>query len=345
MIVNKKKLFLITAALGAVVIVGCSGKTAKNNTNVHAIPVAVSVVQLGDLTLTRAYNGSLEGIRQAEPTAKLPETITALRASEGDRVSVGQVLIEFDKFGPSSRLHQAEAVFLDAQRNYEKYQRLYEGKAVSERERDYAETSYKVAKADYEAARDQVEVKSPITGVLTDINVKAGQQAIPGQVLAVIAQVDTMRLTCDIPYFDAQPIKKGAPVHLRSELDTSLTAEGWVRKIAESADPATRTVTVEILIANPQGTLRPGMYVTGEILLERLAQVLIAPAAALVIRAGRHGVFVARDSVVHFMPVQTGMVVGDRVEITSGIAAGDQVVVLGQQSLQDSTRVNAEIVP
>lgn len=328
---------------GSLALAGCGGKSAQKNTSTFAIPVAVTAAEITDITWVRAYNGSLAGVRQAEPTAKIPETITALAVAEGDEVTTGQVIIEFDKYGSSSRLRQAEAVYLDAERNFEKYERLYQGGAVSERERDYAETQYKIAKADYEAARDQVLIKSPIDGIVTEIYVKAGEQTFLGQVLAIIAAIDTMRLTFDVPYFDARLIRKGAPVNIGSELDTSITAEGWVEEISESADPVTRTVSVKVLMANPGGLLRPGMYVTGEVLLKRHEQVLVVPGEALVRRGGQQGVFVVQDSLAHFSPVETGLSVGEVTQIISGVSAGDLVVTLGQQSLQDGTRVSTEM--
>ena len=317
-----RKYLSVIVALTAPTVAGCGGGSSNNNTNTYAIPVAVTAVAVTDLSWVRTYNGSLEGIRQAEPTATLSETITALRVTEGDEVTPGQVIIEFDKYGPSTRLRQAEAAYLDARRNYEKFERLFEGRAVSERERDYAETQYKIAKADYEAARDQVLVKSPIAGIVTDIYVKMGQQARLGQVLT---------------------IERSASVYIRSELDTSITAEGWVQKISESADPATRTVTVDVLAANPQGLLGPGMYVTGEILLERREQILAVPGDALVTRNGQRGVFIARDSVAHFAEIKEGLTVGNLTQVVSGVAEGDLVVVLGQQSLHNGTRISTEI--
>ena len=339
MMVKRTSWLVMVAGLAGSVVFGCSGQSAKNAATAHAVPVAVSVARIGDLTLTRAYNGSLSGVRQAEPTAKVPETVTAVRVAEGEHVTAGQVLIEFDRFGPAAQVRQAEAVYLEAQRNYEKYERLYQGKAVSESERDYAETQFKVAKANYEAARDQVQVKSPISGVVTDIHVKVGQQTYLGQTLAVIADIDTVRLVFDVPYFDARPIKKGAPVYLRSELDTTATAVGWVREIAESADPVTRTVSIEVYVANPRGMLHPGMYVTGEVLLERREGVLVVPREALVSRGGKDGVFVVADSTARFSPVVAGLTVDEQTEIVSGVAAGDQIVVLGQQSLESGMRV------
>jgi len=323
---------------------GCGGSDVDNNANSYAVPVAVTEARVTDLLWTRSYNGSLAGIRQAEPTAKIAETVIALRAAEGDRVKAGDILIVFDIYGPTSQVRQVEAVYLDAKRNFEKYQRLFEGGAVSEYERDLFETQYKISQANYEAARDQVQIKSPIDGILTDIDVKVGQQAVIGQTLAVIAAIDTMRLTLEVPYYDARPMTRGAVVNIHSELDTTITGTGWIRKISESADPVTRTVTVDVVVPNPGGVLRPGMYVTGEVVLGRLEQVVTVPVDALVDRGTARGVFVVIDSLAHFVPVTEGLTIGEITEIKNGLSSTDRVVIFGQQSLQDGTRISIESV-
>lgn len=330
------------AVLLLMVLAGCGKEAENKQQDGYGIPVGVTVVQETSLTLKRTYNGSLEGIRQAEPTAKIPETVTAVLVKEGDVIRAGQVLVEFDKYGPSSQVRQSEALYLQAKQDYEKYERLYQGKAVSERDRDYAKTQYDVARATYEAARDQVQVQSPISGTVTDIFVKQGQQANLGQVLAVVAALDTMRFTFDIPYFEARPIKRGMTVYIHSELDTTITGEGWVDKISESADRVTRMVTVEVLVENPDRSLQPGMYVVGEAVLQQISDALTVPRNALVDRDNQRGVFAVADSVAKFIPVEEGLTVGDRIQITSGISSGDRVVVIGQQALEDGMQISVE---
>ncbi len=329
-------LFLLPASLA-----GCGGSEPATEEN-FAVPVIVAVADSTDLTWSRTYNGSVEGIRQASPAAKLSEAVTSLLVSEGERVKAGQAIIEFDKYGPTSRFRQAEASYEEAKRNFDKYQRLFAGGAVSEAQRDFYETQFKIARANYESARDQVRVKTPIDGTVTDIYVKVGQQVRLGQMLATIAATDTMRLTFDVPYFDTRPIARRTPVLVRSELDSSITMEGWVQEISESADPVTRTVSVEVLIANPDGLLEPGMYVTGEVILETHKGALVIPADALIDRGGVRGVFVAADSTAHFTAVSEGLVVGDLIEITAGLSRGDRVVSFGQQSLQDGSVISIE---
>jgi membrane fusion protein (multidrug efflux system) len=343
MVIRMGKRLSIVVALSLSALAGCGGQAAKDNQNNYAIPVGSAVVQKSELTLVRTYYGSLEGIRQAEPTAKIPETVIEVRVTEGDAVRAGQVLVEFDKYGPSSQLRQSEALYLQAKRDYEKYERLYEGKAVSERDRDNAKTQYEVAKATYEAARDQVEVRSPIEGTVTDVFVKRGQQVTAGRVLAVVAVLDTMRFTFDLPYFDARLITRGRKVVIHSQMDSTITGTGRVDNISESADPVTRMVTAEALVPNPGRILQPGMYVAGEVVMQEIPGALTVPRDALVTRDNKRGIFLVADSLAKFVPVVEGLTIGDRTEITSGVSQGDQIVTVGQHSLEDGMRINVEV--
>ncbi len=334
--------FILLLACSLAALAGCGGQEQAAEGR-RPVPVTVVPAAPVDVDWTRSYNGTLEGIRQAEPTAKIAETIIKRRVAKGQPVKKDQVLLEFDKYGPTSQYRQAEAAYVEAKRNYEKYANLYEGGAVSEQERDYYQTQFKIAKANYESARDQVEVKSPITGTVTDLYVNVGDQPYIGQVLAVIADTDTMRLHLDIPYFDAQSVAEGMLVIIPSRLDTTITATGWVDELSESADPVTRMVSIEVLVENDERILRPGMYVTGEILLQEYEHVLTVPVEALVNRQGQEGVFVEADSTAHFRPLTLGTTVGDIVVVADGLDIGDRVVVFGQQSLLDGSPVTAQI--
>jgi RND family efflux transporter MFP subunit len=119
-----------------------------------------------------------------------------------------------------------------------------------------------------------------------------------------------------------------------------MTVNGWVDEISASADPESRTVSVEVLAPNPDRRLLPGMFVRTAIELETRTQVVSVLRDALVYRESGLGAYLIRDSVAHFVPVTSGVESGQLVEIVSGLQAGDQVVTLGQNNLQEGTKVN-----
>ena len=319
--------------------VGCGGKKAETNGE-DRVPVVVTEASRADLKRVRTYTGSVEGIRQAKVYARIPETIVKIHATEGDQIRAGAPLITFDESGPGSAVRQARAVYEDSRKTAEKYDRLFQEGAVSEIERDGHKTAAEVARANYEAARDAALLTAPISGTVTEIYARTGRQAGMGEPLALIASVDTVRLLLDVSVYESSDLAKGQRVRVHPEQDTTLTLDGWVDEISSSADPGSRTVSVEVLAPNPGRRLLPGMFVRAEIELETRPQVVSVVRDALVYRESGIGAFVIRDSVARYVSITAGVESGRLVEVLSGLQAGDQVVILGQNNLQDGTKVN-----
>lgn len=329
----------ITAVLLVVSLPGCQSDDAKQN-HIARIPVVTAEVTRQDLMRSRDYSGSVEGIRQATVTARLAETIEKVNVRKGDAIRAGQTVVVFDQTGPSTSLRQAQAVYEDARKTYEKYERLFAEGAVSELERDARRTASDVAKANYEAARDAANVLAPISGIVTDVKAKAGRQTVPGESLVEIAAIDTARVLVDVSVYEARELAKGLPVRTHAQLDTTAAGEGWIDQIASSADPNTRMLRVEVLVPNLERRLLPGMFVTATIEFERRAGATAVPREALIYRESGLGAFIVRDSIAYYTPVTTGAESAGQVEITSGLTPGDIVVVLGQNNIQDKTAIN-----
>jgi membrane fusion protein (multidrug efflux system) len=318
---------------------GCGGgkrQTAEDS----RIPVVVALTTRNDLERVRDYTGTVEGVRQANVYARISETVVRIHANEGDKIRAGQPLIAFDESGPGTALRQARAVFEDAKKTAEKFDRLYQDGAVSELERDAQRTAYEVAKANYEAARDATVLAAPISGIVTEIDARVGRQTGMGERLALIAAIDTVRILVSVSMYESRELVRGQRVRVRSELDTTVTAEGWIDAVSSSADADSRTVSLDVFAANPDGKLLPGMFVRAAIELERRAQVVTVLRDALVYRESGLGAFVVRDSVAHFVTVTAGVESGRLVEITAGLQPGEQVVVLGQNNIQEGSKVD-----
>ncbi len=328
--------------LGAALLLftpGCSSEKAKVNGD-DRVPVVVATAARADLQRTRSYTGTVEGIRQAKVYARIPETIVSIHAKEGSTIRANAPLITFDENGPGSSVRQARAVYEDAKKTSEKFDRLLQQGAVSEIERDAHKTAFEVARANYEAARDAAVLTAPISGVVTEVYARVGRQAGMGEPMALIAAVDTVRILLDVSVYESKDLTKGQQVRIRSEQDTTLVGAGWVDEISSSADPGSRSLSVEILAPNLDHQLLPGMFVGATIELERRNQVVCIPRDALVYRESGIGTYLVRDSVAHFQAISSGVESGKLVEVVSGLQAGDQVVTLGQNNLQDGTKVN-----
>lgn len=331
----------VTGLLFLFASAGCGekGNAEKDAVPAEKVPVELASVLPRDLHLTLTCSGSLEGFEQATLYGKIPEVVTAIKVKEGQRVTKGQLLIELEKAGPHSNYLQSQAIYLNAEKNYQKLENLYQQKAVSEQARDQAKTNYEVALANFNGARDLVEIKSPIGGQVTEIDLVEGQQVPVGQVIAVVAKTAPLRLKFAVSYAEVKLLKPGQSVRVTSELQPGKWVSGSIAEVSGSADPVTRTFQVEALLANPEGLFKPGMFAQGEAAVGTLKGALAIPKEAVVLREGRPYVFAVNSDVAKLVAVETGAEAGGLVEIRSGLKAGDQVVTAGQSNLFDGLPV------
>lgn len=329
----------LAAAAGTILLSGCGGEATQSAAD-KRVPVLTARVERSDLNRSRTYAGSVEGIRQATVYARISETVANVHVTEGKRVTAGTPLVTFDESGPGTQLRQARAVAEDARRNAEKFQRLFEQGAVSEQERDARQTAYDVAQADYQAAKDRAVVSAPLTGIVTEVYTRIGRQMMPGEPLALVAAIDTVRVLVDVSVYESEDLKEGLPVVIRSELDTTMVATGWIDQISSSADAETRTLSVEILADNASRRFMPGMFVRAEIELDTHPDAVNVVRDALVYRESGMGAYVIQDSTAHFVSVVTGIESGERVEILRGLNVGDEVVILGHNNIQEGSKVD-----
>jgi HlyD family secretion protein len=204
-----------------------------------------------------------------------------------------------------------------------------------------AEAQMNAAKAHLENASVQLsyaEIKSPIAGVVADRAVYAGEMAVSGTPLVSIVDVSEVVARANIPVKDAMFIKAGRPARVTGpEGDVP----GTVTVVSPAVDPTTTTIQVWVRCANPGEKLKPGGTVRVAIIAETIQNTMVVPASALLNgdEGGQKVMVVDKNSVAHEHMVAVGVRQGERVQILSGLAEGDQVVTSGGLGLDDKAKV------
>jgi HlyD family secretion protein len=214
-----------------------------------------------------------------------------------------------------------------------------------------AKTAVSVAEAHQATARvnvDYTRIIAPFDGVVTDRAFHPGafvrSASEGGQAsLLTVKRTDLMRVIVQVPDRDVVITSVGDPAELAVDALASQIFTGTVSRMAESEDPTTRTMRVEIDVPNPKGLLREGMYGTATIILEPVSRSLTVPPACVMEHSGQtHGVvYVVRDGLVHRTPVELGADNGSLVEVLSGIKPTDSVVLRSGVPLEDGLAVVA----
>ena len=328
--------------LGA--LLGCGARHTNADpvaASTHTVAVEAAVAEMKSLSVTRSYSGSLEGDEQANIVSRLAERVTGIGAQVGESVRAGQVIVALDKNGSSSQYYQAEANFTNAAKTLDRMKSLYGDGAISLQALDGAQTAYDVARTNFEAARSNVELTTPIAGLVTAVNVSAGDLAAPGSTLATIAKVDRMKIVFSIDEIDATNLHIAQKAFVYSDTRPDTKVEGEIIKLSKSADVRSRSFEIKARFPNTADKwFRPGMYCRVDVQVSSRGTTLTVPNAAIQSDGTSDRVYVVRGGRAFQRTVRIGLTDGQTTAITGALAAGDTVATVGASTLRDSSFVN-----
>jgi RND family efflux transporter MFP subunit len=153
--------------------------------------------------------------------------------------------------------------------------------------------------------------------------------------------VAKVRVYCNVPQEEAALAKPGRPVNVRLRQYPERVFTGTITRTTGVLDAATRTMLTEADLPNPDRLLQPGSFAEVEITLQQHPNAVVIPPAALLTEQAGQAVFIVEAGRAKRVPVKTGLDDGVGIEVTQGLQGGEQIVVVGQQHLQDGMPVAA----
>ncbi len=200
-----------------------------------------------------------------------------------------------------------------------------------------------VAKASLQSAIAQskaLTIVSPLAGTVVGRTVNAGESVDVTTVIATIVNLDRVRVLLGVPAEQVSRIAKGGLVEFVADINPGVMHTAVVSVISRAVDPASNTVQVEVIAANPGHTLRDDGFAKATLVTQVHEGVATVPAAALVEKDGKQTIYVAgQDGLAHAKEVTVGLRDGERVEIVSGVSVGDTIVTTGAFELDDGTKI------
>ena len=262
------------------------------------------------------------------------------------KVYDSRVALQKDGALAQKMVDDAKVTMVQAQSQLETAQHHLEAlNQVSQRESIRgAQAQVNAAKAHYENATVQLSyarIVSPINGVVADRSVYPGEMPPSGAPLLSIVDISQVVARANVPVKEASSIRVGRPARISGpEGDLA----GKVTVVSPSADPSTTTVEVWVQVPNPGERLKPGGTVRVAIIAETIQNTIVVPAAAILNsdEGGPKVMVIDKDSVAHERKISVGVRQGDRVQIISGLAAGDQVATSGGLGLEDKAKVTIQ---
>ena len=255
----------------------------------------------------------------------------------GDPVREGQLVVTLDPTQYTQQLVQLKTVEDD----YNRLLPVYEAGGISTQQIEQAKAQLDVQREVVANLKKNIEVRSPISGVVTARNYESGDLFAQQPILHIM-QIDPLKVIANISEQYFPNVKVGMPVELKVDIFPDQTFTGTVSLIYPALDPTTRTFKVEVKVPNAKRTLRPGMYARTTFDMGSKEGVMVPDVAVQkqVGSAERYLYVIVGDSVAERRSVKVGRQVGDRVDILSGIEAGEPVAVTALSKLFDGAKVD-----
>jgi HlyD family secretion protein len=376
---NRHSMFARVATVltlgSSLIAAGCSGPStaaeAAPETTAVAPVVDVPVVKavVDDVEASLEISGTLTPRTRVAVKPKLPGTLEQILVDIGDAVREGQTIATLDRREIDAQvdaavaavgvakatLDTAEASLANAVLEHDRAKNLFEKGALPRQRLDAADTAHRASVAQRDLAtanlaqanaalrrarevQKNATITSPVTGFVVERNYDAG--AMPGELpIVVVADLRQMKLEAGVSEFEAGRLRVGMKSHVAVQAKPGETFFGQLAAIAPEVDARNRHFKVEVRVPNDGRTLLSGMFATARIIEATTAGALLVPKEAVTTREGKRVVQKVQGDTVTTVEVTEGLTDGSRIQITSGLSAGDLVLADARRQLAAGTRV------
>ena len=296
--------------------------------------------------------GSVSPVQGAMISAELAGTVTEINFQSGALVKKGDVLLKMDVSPEEAQLRSAKADEELAQHDLERARDLAARKVISSAEFDAAQSKYaqkKAAMENIQSTIDKKQIRAPFDGTAGIRAVNPGQMVKVGDPLVSLQTMGQVYFDFALPQHQLAEVKQDLAVKVTTDAIPGREFDGKLSAINSSIDPATRNVTLQATLDNPDNALRAGMFGRIKVLLPKNNPTLFVPATAVSYAPFGNSVFVIEKKkdektgeeslLLRQQFIRTGETRGDFVAVTEGLKAGEQVVSTGVFKLRNGMNV------
>lgn len=324
-------------------------------------PEAVTTITVGEerWPATLGAIGTTQAVQGVTVSADQPGVVDVVSFDSGRRVGEGEVLVRLDTRQEQAQLAAAASQLELSRLNRERSIGLRQEGIVAQADDDRAEAELKQAQARVGEIRATIErktIRAPFSGLLGIRQVNRGQYLNAGSPVVELQSLDPIYVNFSVPQNAIAEVTPGVKVHLALEGVANAEFTGKVTAVNSVVDENTRNIQVQATVANPLGTLRPGMFVQTQVVLPAQRAHVSVPATAINYAPYGDSVFVVGEvegpngqkyTGVKQQFVKVGPARGDQVAVLSGLAPGASVATSGVFKLRNGSavRVNNVVQP
>ena len=309
-----------------------------------SVSVKVGTVKTEEVSLDFSANGNFEPLQELKFSAEKPGRVVRVLVKEGDNVRIGQTLAIIRSEQISSDLQTAQASYQNAQADYNRFENAFKTGGVTKQQLDQAKLGLVTSKSRLQQAKVNIgdtNIKATINGIVNKRYIEPGSVLGASTQMFDIVNVSKLKLKVTVNESQVASLKLGNTVQVSASVYPDTKFSGRITFIAPKADTSLN-FPVEIEIANNSSNdLKAGMYGTAEFASNQQKQsLMVVPRNAFVGSVSSNQIFVAENGVAKLKTVAAGRILGDKVEIISGLSDGETVIITGQINLQDGSKVD-----
>lgn len=351
---------LLLLALSVIILAsaGCGKKSAGDK----AVNV---IVQAAESRKVRPYiesTGTLNPNEEIVMGAEIDGIVRSVKVDEGTVVTKGMLLATLDDtehvhevIRAKAALKQTEASLANTRMEFSRKDALYKEQLVTRQQYDDVFTRLTLAESEVDRARAalvianqklaKTRLHAPTACRVKEKKVSVGDFVKNGTPMLVLIQPVPLKLRFSVPERDIGKMKVGQEVHVRVDAFPGREFVGKVSIVFPSLEEKTRSLTVEALIPNGQNDLKPGLFAKVRLYIGDEKDTVLVPVTSLLYEGDRVRLYVVEGTSARERPVKLGNKYGEFTEISSGLKAGEIVVVAGQQNLSEGAKVSVEKSP
>jgi RND family efflux transporter MFP subunit len=338
----KHTLVLIPLLIFLGIVLSQCGRDAVSQNNIEQIyrdegvPVRTELILEKEFATWLTFNASLSGVEESSAYAMVSDKIEMIHVNVGDFVSKDAVIISFPTNNPYAKYHQAKVAYQNMKTSYGRMENLFESGVISQQDRDNARTAYDVAAADWESVQQMIQVRAPIEGFVTKINIRESDNVDPGDILFTISQTHKMKSKIWATEKEIVSIREGLPAMASWN---GIEIRGQVVQVDMAIDQDTQAFGVVCEFDNPDRFLKIGVIAEVRITTYSNPNAIVLERKNVMKNRDQHYVFIASDGTAMERAVILGRSQGPDVEIAEGLAAGEEIVIEGQILLEQGKKI------
>ncbi len=332
---------VIYCAFAIAALTSCGGEQQKTTETVEVKKVATtSTIATSEvITIDEIYTSEIKAYKENMVTpAASGVRVDKILVEVGDKVQQGQLLATLDP----TQYNQQMVSLKNLRADYDRLESVYNAGGISLQTLEQTKTNLMIQEEIARNLKTNIQVLSPISGVVTARNTEAGNLFLNQPILNIM-QINKLKVLADVPEVYFPNVKLGMAVELTTEVYPGEIFAGTISLISPSINSDTRTFSVEVTVPNSSERLRPGMFGRTKFSMSSKDAIMV-PDIAVQKQLGTDDryVYVNNNGVAERRAVSIGRLVGSKYDILSGIAAGEEVITTAFSRISNGTQIEIQ---